>query len=76
MTFEKRPCLAKQRLTQETLLAMLIGQPSFSFFAGIDRDKWIINSFNPKTREACVTISTDSGTRDVTVQVPELVAKF
>lgn len=60
--FRKRACQNLQRLSQSSLLAYI---PSSNFLHDVDRSEWQVTSFDPQRREACVTITTDSGIRVV-----------
>lgn len=71
--FRKRACQVQQRLTQKNLLALLKDTPTFDFFNDMDPAIWEIVSFNPEDLIACITITIDSGLRDVAVKVPSII---
>ena len=69
--FRRRACLADHRLRKVTLLAMLSDKQK-ELFNKLDDSKWDIVSFSPYTREVCVTFTTDSGNRTISVILPHL----
>jgi hypothetical protein len=80
--FRKRACQVVHRLTKVNFLAMLGNPPEpgeeFSnsvtraFFEKISDEDWIITSFNPETRDVCVIVTSDNGTRTISVTLPVL----
>lgn len=70
--FRRRACNLPGGLSKSSLLAMVEGTSSAEFFDNLDEDEWIITSFNPTTREACVTLITSVGNRPISITLPPL----
>ena len=79
---KRRGCVARQRLSKISMLAMLGDPPepgeqysdskTRAFFEKITYDNWEITSFDPLTRVVCIEITDGLGTRTTSVTLPYL----
>lgn len=67
----RQACVNSHRLSKATFLAM-IGEGSAAFYDGLDNDDWSIRSFNPTTREVCITLHTSPGDRVLSYVLPTI----
>lgn len=51
------------------------GNSTRRYFEKMDYNSWSITSFDPDARKVCVQIQTGSGSRILSVTLPELVSK-
>lgn len=47
-------------------------QEESHFLASLDENDWSIQSFNPLTREVCVLVTTPSGSRIISITIPNV----
>ena len=66
----KQACSADYTLSQTNLLALI---EENHFLQTVPLDQWTITSFNPETREVCVTMTNDVSTTRFTITFKPLV---
>lgn len=77
-SFRRRACQNIQRLSQDTLLAILAiyRESQYDFLTSMELDEWQILSFNPEVREVCVQLlKNPQGIITITINLPQLIAK-
>jgi len=67
----KRACSTNRSISQNALLGLLRNTESGAFLSALDLSDWQILSYNSDTREACVELLPDSGTRTMSIKVPD-----
>lgn len=70
--FKKTACIVGKSISKNALLSVLSETSEGAYLEEVGQENWEIASYDVRTREVCVDLISNNGTRRLSIVIPSL----